>query len=117
MNTTFSNDEFELIVIEYQRQLQGFVRRIAGNREDAEEIVQDTFMRAYRSLRMMSRMRRAHLHLRAWLYAIARSTALNYMQKKDAPSISISRLRFIEDQSQTQVALKSMRRARAWDAA
>ncbi len=42
-----SVDRFETIVDEYQRRLYGFALRMTGNREDAEEIVQDAFVRAY----------------------------------------------------------------------
>jgi RNA polymerase sigma-70 factor, ECF subfamily len=155
MNTAFCNDEFEIIVAQYQPKLHGFVRRFAGNREDAEEIVQDTFMRAYRALSAMSRKERRGLHLRAWLYTIARNTALNFIRKKTPPCVSmigieaaerqllhlieyetpeaiaieraslekiertlrqlpnhlreVARLRFIEDQSETQIARASGR--------
>ena len=43
-------ENFEVIVDDYQRRLYGFALRMTGNREDAEEIVQDSFVRAYRAL-------------------------------------------------------------------
>ena len=39
-------ENFEVIVDDYQRRLYGFTLRMTGNREDAEEIVQDSFVRA-----------------------------------------------------------------------
>ncbi len=49
-----SVDNFDRIVDDYQRRLYGFALRMTGNREDAEEIVQDAFVRAYRALGKMS---------------------------------------------------------------
>src|SRR5665213_1512445 len=46
-------ETFESIVDDYQRRLYGFALRMTGNREDAEEIVQDAFVRAYRALAKM----------------------------------------------------------------
>ncbi|MBV8374548.1 MAG: hypothetical protein JO302_03480, partial [Candidatus Eremiobacteraeota bacterium] len=63
-------DSFERIVDDYQRRLYGFALRMTGNREDAEEIVQDAFVRAYRALGKMSREQRAELRLQPWLYTI-----------------------------------------------
>ena len=40
---------------------------MTGNREDAEEIVQDAFVRAYRALGKMSLEQRADLRLQPWL--------------------------------------------------
>ena len=44
-------ETFERVVDDYQRRLYGFALRMTGNREDAEEIVQDAFVRAYRANR------------------------------------------------------------------
>ena len=49
-----SVQNFDRIVDDYQRRLYGFALRMTGNREDAEEIVQDAFVRAYRALGKMS---------------------------------------------------------------
>ncbi|MGH7756771.1 MAG: RNA polymerase sigma factor, partial [Vulcanimicrobiaceae bacterium] len=49
-----STDNFERVVAEFQRRLYGFALRMTGNREDAEEIVQDAFVRAFRALGKMS---------------------------------------------------------------
>ena len=49
-----SVSSFERIVDDYQRRLYGFALRMTGNREDAEEIVQDAFVRAFRALGKMS---------------------------------------------------------------
>ena len=42
---------FERMVREYQDRLYSFAHRLAGNPQDAEEIAQDAFVRAYRALK------------------------------------------------------------------
>ncbi len=61
---------FEQLVLCYQNQLYGFALRIAGNPQDAEEIAQDAFVRAYRALASYSPEQVQTLMLRPWLYQI-----------------------------------------------
>jgi RNA polymerase sigma-70 factor (ECF subfamily) len=76
------NADFERIVDEYQPRLRAFAQRITGNHEDAEEIVQDAFLRAYRALERMSETLRRGLRLKGWLYTITLNVARNRMRKK-----------------------------------
>ena len=59
--------------------------RICGNREEAEEVAQDSFLKAYRSLngfRMKSRFS-------TWLYRIVYNTSISYLRSKKRGMISI----------------------------
>jgi RNA polymerase sigma-70 factor (ECF subfamily) len=62
---------FEQVVLAYQHRLYGFALRLSGNAQDAEEIAQDAFVRAYRALTTYTTEQTALLHLRPWLYQIA----------------------------------------------
>jgi hypothetical protein len=44
------SDAFALLIRRYQGPFVRYARYMLGNREDAEEAVQDTFVRAYRSI-------------------------------------------------------------------
>jgi len=90
VDTTFSTNDFELIVCEHQPGLLAFSRRLVHSREDAEDVVQETFLRAYRSLRAMSTERRSKLRFRPWLYTIARNTAWNFLSKRRLTCVSLS---------------------------
>lgn len=61
---------FERLVLSYQDRLYAFALRISGNTEDAEEIAQDAFVRAYRALAVYDRRKIEALALRPWLYQI-----------------------------------------------
>jgi RNA polymerase sigma-70 factor (ECF subfamily) len=80
---------FERIVDEYQRRLYGFALRMAGNREDAEEIVQDTFVRAYRALEKMAPEQRAELRLQPWLYTITLNVTRNRLRGRKPTNVAL----------------------------
>jgi RNA polymerase sigma-70 factor (ECF subfamily) len=83
---------FDQIVDEYQRRLYGFALRMTGNREDAEEIVQDAFVRAYRALGKMSPEQRAELRLQPWLYTITLNVTRNRLRSKRPTNVALDAL-------------------------
>ena len=68
---------FERVVVAYQGRIYGFALRLTGNQQDAEEVAQDAFVRAYRALQRFQSERIAALALRPWLYQIALNVARN----------------------------------------
>src|SRR5581483_10202512 len=85
-------DTFESIVDDYQRRLYGFALRMTGNREDAEEIVQDAFVRAYRALAKMGAEQRADLRLQPWLYTITLNVTRNRLRSKKPANVALDAL-------------------------
>jgi RNA polymerase sigma factor (sigma-70 family) len=71
---------FETIVDRYQGRLLGFCRQMLGSTEDAEDILQEVFVNAYRA--MLGDQR--EINLRPWLYRIARNRCLNHLRKPTA---------------------------------
>jgi len=62
---------FEALVRAHQDRVYGVCLRLLGNPADAEEIAQDTFVRAYRALGTYPPDRITSLQLRGWLATIA----------------------------------------------
>lgn len=83
---------FDRVVDEYQRRLYGFALRMTGNREDAEEIVQDTFVRAYRALNKMTDEQRTTLKLQPWLYTITLNVTRNRLRVKRPTNVALDAL-------------------------
>ncbi|HVS45663.1 MAG TPA: sigma-70 family RNA polymerase sigma factor [Verrucomicrobiae bacterium] len=83
---------FDMIVDDYQRRLYGFALRMTGNREDAEEIVQDAFVRAYRALGKMSLEQRAELRLQPWLYTITLNVTRNRLRSRKPTNVALDAL-------------------------
>jgi RNA polymerase sigma-70 factor (ECF subfamily) len=68
---------FERLVLAYQNRLYGFALRLIGQHEDAEEIAQDTLVRAYRALAGYPAERIRTLALRPWLFQILLNVVRN----------------------------------------
>ncbi|HET9676288.1 MAG TPA: RNA polymerase sigma factor, partial [Solirubrobacterales bacterium] len=71
---------FETIVDRYQGRLLGFCRQMLGSTEDAEDVLQEVFVNAYRAMLADER----EINLRPWLYRIARNRCLNHLRKPKA---------------------------------
>ena len=87
-----SPETFATIVDDYQRRLYGFALRMTGNREDAEEIVQDAFVRAYRALAKMNAEQRSELRLQPWLYTITLNVTRNRLRSKRPTNVALDSL-------------------------
>ncbi|MDP9110620.1 MAG: sigma-70 family RNA polymerase sigma factor [Candidatus Eremiobacteraeota bacterium] len=87
-----SVERFDMIVDEFQRRLYGFALRMTGNREDAEEIVQDAFVRAFRALGKMSLEQRVELRMQPWLYTITLNVTRNRLRSKKPTSVALDAL-------------------------
>ncbi len=71
---------FETIVDRYQGRLLGFCRQMLGSTKDAEDILQEVFVNAYRAMLADER----EINLRPWLYRIARNRCLNHLRRPTA---------------------------------
>ena len=80
---------FEDLVRSYQDRLFSFALRLTGRREDAEEIAQDAFVRAYRALSTYPAERIRGMSLRAWLYQITLNVTRNRMRGKKPKLVSL----------------------------
>jgi RNA polymerase sigma-70 factor (ECF subfamily) len=76
---------FERVVLGFQDRLYAFALRMTGSSRDAEEIVQDAFVRAYRALESYGPERRRALALRPWLYRITLNVTRNRMRRRRPP--------------------------------
>jgi len=68
---------FEALVVKYQRRIARHVARYVKAAGDVEDVVQDTFIRAYRGLASF----RGDSAFYSWLYRIATNTSLNYLKR------------------------------------
>jgi RNA polymerase sigma-70 factor (ECF subfamily) len=69
---------FEEVIRRHLKPVYGFVCRYLGDRDDAEDIVQEAFLRAWRHLDRFD----ADKNFRTWLFRIARNAALDHIKKK-----------------------------------
>jgi RNA polymerase sigma factor (sigma-70 family) len=76
---------FSELVTRYQNYVFTLVLRFTENREDAEEIAQDVFVKTFRSLADF----RGDSKFSTWLYTIARTTCITFLRKKKLETTSI----------------------------
>jgi RNA polymerase sigma factor (sigma-70 family) len=73
------------LIKRHQRFVFTLAMRFSKNREDAEEIAQDCFIKAYRSLSNFQRQSK----FSTWLYSIVYTTAMTFLRKKRVDTDSI----------------------------
>lgn len=69
------------LYVKYQKEIYLYLLSLCRNREVAEDLVQETFLKALLSLKD------EHINMRAWLYTVARNLYFNYRnrERKNVP--------------------------------
>jgi RNA polymerase sigma-70 factor (ECF subfamily) len=75
---TGDDDAFEIVVGQYQASLFRYLRGLVGDPEQARDLVQETFLRAYKSLGSLD----DPSLLRSWLYRIAHNQACSLLRRR-----------------------------------
>jgi len=84
--TLAGDDEaFGDLVERHQRVVFNIAYRMLGNRQEAQDVAQEAFWRAYRGLGGFDLSR----PLTPWLYRIATNLSLNRLRRKQAPTVSL----------------------------
>jgi RNA polymerase sigma-70 factor, ECF subfamily len=84
---------FERDAVPYRGQLYSAALEMTGNASDAEDLVQETFARAYASFHQF----RPGTNLRAWLYRIEANTFLNTCRKRKREPLQVLSGGFLDD--------------------
>jgi RNA polymerase sigma-70 factor (ECF subfamily) len=78
-------DEFARLVETYSGQIYRLALKMLQNQQDAEDILQESFIKAYRALPRFE----GRSSLSTWLYRIATNEALMFLRKKKPQQISV----------------------------
>jgi RNA polymerase sigma factor (sigma-70 family) len=76
---------YAVLVKNHQRFVFTLALRFTKNREDAEEVAQDCFIKAYRSLGTFKQTSK----FSTWLYTITYTTAMSFLRKRQVETASI----------------------------
>lgn len=77
---------FNILVRRYYKQIYYYLYRMTGNKEIAEDLTQETFLKAFKALpNYEERMR-----FKAWLYKIATNLVSNYLTREKQTILPIS---------------------------
>jgi RNA polymerase sigma-70 factor (ECF subfamily) len=104
---------FDLVVERHRRSVYQLCRRFVGNHEDASDLSQDIFVRAYKGLRSF----RGQSSLATWLYRIGVNVCLNRVSAKaplEKMTEAIEDRQYVDtrNESASERLLKEERRAR-----
>jgi len=89
---------FETLVLAYEKNVYNIALRMTGNSEDASDMTQEAFIKAYNSLQSF----RGDSKFSVWLYRIATNVCLDFLRSKSRrPTVSLS----VEDNEGDEVQL------------
>ena len=78
---------FEALVTEHEKGVYAIAQRMTGNAEDAADMTQETFIKAYNSLSSF----RGDSKFSVWLYRIATNVCLDFLRSRSRkPTVSLS---------------------------
>lgn len=72
------NYAFNLLVRQYQRRLYAFIRRMVTDHDEAQDVLQNTFIKAWKGLDRF----REEAQLYSWLYRIAHNECLSHIRRQ-----------------------------------
>ena len=72
------NEAFSMLVQKYQQKIYWHIRRMVLNHDDADDLVQDTFVKVWKYLSNF----RNDSQLYTWLYRIASNECITFLNKK-----------------------------------
>ena len=77
---------FNRLIDLYKRQVFSLILRLVGNQADAEDIAQETFIKAYRGLAGYD----PSYPLLTWLFRIAHNSAIDFLRARKPEALSIN---------------------------
>ena len=72
------NTAFEKLVSDYQRPLYSLIRNIVLNHDDADDVLQNTFVKVFRNLKNF----KGESKLFSWIYRIATNEAITFINER-----------------------------------
>lgn len=81
------DEAFRVLHDRYRQRLFAYVRQMlsASSRQDAEDVLQDVFVRAYGALRNDNR----EMNVRAWLYRVAHNRCIDHLRRPIPPAAEV----------------------------
>lgn len=109
-----NREAVEALVSRYENRLLGYIYHRVGQRETAEDLVQETFIRAFRHLESFDKQ----FNFSTWIYTIAKRITISHYRRRAAKPVEYrEQVEAVDRRSpDRQVALTDLAR-RAWELA
>ena len=76
---------FDRLYERYEGRIRSFIYRFVGDRESAEDLTQEVFVKIYRNPRAFDPRGR----FVTWVFAVARNACIDFLRLKRIPSVSL----------------------------
>lgn len=98
-------DDFEALVHENQKKIYNLALKMVGNKEDAWDISQETFIKAFKALRSF----RGDSSFSVWIYRLASNLCIDFMRKeKKNRAIPLVYINEAEEEKELEISDVSM---------
>jgi RNA polymerase sigma factor (sigma-70 family) len=77
-------EAFEALVNRYEQSLFGLIYHYVGEYHEAQDILQQVWLQLYLSLDTLHQ----HIHIKPWLFTVARNRSFDMLRRKRLPSFS-----------------------------
>jgi len=94
--------QFDRLIIEYQKPLYVFIWRMVKDEDDAKDICQETFFKAYKKIKSY----KVESKFSSWLFKIGYRKALDQITKNKKKHIVLSKMQTKSDMSKTEKELE-----------
>ncbi len=80
-------DAFDALILKYRERVYSIIYNLTSNREDASDLAQETFIKAFQSINRF----KGKSSFFTWLYRIALNTSLTHLRKNKLRRFSASK--------------------------
>lgn len=105
-------ESFEQLVRRFEQRVLRFLDTMVNNRQDAEDLAQDTFVKAYKNIHRF----KPEYKFATWLFTIAKRTAMNHYRDSH-PTLALAVEQEAEEQSPAATLEEKERAKGLWDKA
>ncbi len=70
----------EILIHRYLKPIYSFVYRYVGDEQEAEDVTQEVFVRAWRNLKKFDQKKK----FKTWIFSIAKNASIDFLKKKKA---------------------------------
>jgi RNA polymerase sigma-70 factor (ECF subfamily) len=77
-NPSTRENGYKVLILAYQKRVYGVIRKMVIIHEDADDVTQNTFIKAFRNIHKFQ----SNSSLFTWLYRIAINESLNFLERK-----------------------------------
>ena len=78
LNPKTQNEAFQKLLLDYQRPLSNHIRKIVLNHDDADDVLQNTFVKVFQYLKSF----KGDSKLFSWMYRIATNESITFINQK-----------------------------------